>query len=165
MWFGCPAGFRISKKNLKTYPTLWLKAPSSTIRAWRRRKDIFTNHHWINEWQRTLSSPWTRPFFTSCCAAVRPVSLASLFTPEVAIASSSIKSSELASLKRPLTNPISSPNWSSLRQSPLLQSFILYQAPSASIDLHQPPSASISLHQPPSVVILSLLGAILPNWK
>ena len=52
------------------------------------------------------SSPWTRPFFTSCCAAVRPVSLASLFTPDVSIVSSSINFSELASLKRPLTNQL-----------------------------------------------------------
>ena len=46
--------------------------------------------------------------------------LASLFTPEVVIVSSSIMVSQLASLKRPLTNPISSPNWPSLRQSQLL---------------------------------------------
>ena len=47
-----------------------------------------------------------------------------------------VRRSNLSSLKKPLTNPISSPNWSSLRQSPLLQSFILYQPPSATIDLH-----------------------------
>ena len=44
----------------------------------------------------TLISPWTLPFSTSCCAAVRPVSLASLLILEVAIVSSSIRVSELA---------------------------------------------------------------------
>ena len=32
---------------------LWLKAPSLTIRAWLRRKDIYTNdlmNEWMNEW-------------------------------------------------------------------------------------------------------------------
>ena len=84
--------------------------------------------------------------------------------------SSIIRMSELASLTRPLTNTISSPNLSSLRQSPHLQSFISHSSStspdhplSGSFSLHRPPSASISLHQPPSVVILSLLGAILPN--
>ena len=61
---------------------------------------------WLKREIWTLSSPWTRPFFTSCCAVVRPVSLASLFTPEVAIAFSSLNLSELASLKRPLTNQL-----------------------------------------------------------
>ena len=40
MWFGCPLRFRF----------LWLKAPSSTIMACRRSKDIFTNHQLMNEW-------------------------------------------------------------------------------------------------------------------
>ena len=51
---------------------------------------------WLEREIWTSRSPWTLPFSTSCCAAVRPVSLATLFTPEVAIASRSIKSSELA---------------------------------------------------------------------
>ena len=51
---------------------------------------------WLEREIWTSSSPWTWPFSTSFCAAVRPVSLASLFTLEVAIVSSSIKSSELA---------------------------------------------------------------------
>ena len=61
---------------------------------------------WLEGEIWTLSSPWTRPFFTSCCAAVRPVSLASLFTPELAIASISTNLSELASLKSPLTKQL-----------------------------------------------------------
>ena len=48
MQFGCPLGLIISWK-IVTWSILWLKAPSATVRAWRRRKDIFTNHDWINE--------------------------------------------------------------------------------------------------------------------
>ena len=47
MRFGCFLRFRISLKIVTQF--LWLKAPSSTIRTWRRREDIFTNHDWINE--------------------------------------------------------------------------------------------------------------------
>ena len=31
-----------------------LKAPSSSIRALRRRKDIFTNHYWLTDWMNEL---------------------------------------------------------------------------------------------------------------
>ena len=48
--FGWCPGFRISKK------ILWLKAQSSTLRAWRRCKDNFTNHYWMNV-EQPLASP------------------------------------------------------------------------------------------------------------
>ena len=61
MRFGCPSRFRISSQ-IVTWSLLWLKAPFATVRAWRRRKDIFPNHYWMNKSQRCLwNSPWLRP--------------------------------------------------------------------------------------------------------
>ena len=48
MPFGCPSRLRTYSIFL-TESILWLKAPSSTMRAWRRCKDIFTMDEWLNE--------------------------------------------------------------------------------------------------------------------
>ena len=46
MQFRCPSRFGI--KTIVKLSILWLKAPSSTISAWRRHTDIFTNHNLLN---------------------------------------------------------------------------------------------------------------------
>ena len=53
MRFGCSLIFRISYKTVNL-SIFWLKAPTTTIRVWRRRKDIFTKDHSINESQWCL---------------------------------------------------------------------------------------------------------------